>query len=73
MTTSSNEDQHPSYYGTLDQLHYITELCMALDGNVTYGDLWDSNEDNKVAFDEAKAILDEYAYGVTNGLIGSAR
>lgn len=62
----------PSYYGTFDQHHYITELITAIDGNVSFGDLWDSNPENGEVFDEASKILDEYTYGVINGLIDSA-
>ena len=65
-------DEKPSYYGTFDEQHYINELAMALDGEVTYGDCWDSKPENKEAFDNAKEILEEYKYGVLNGLIGSA-
>ena len=72
------EDKEPSdssvprYYGTFDEHHYVTQLAIALDGNVTYGDLWDSKPENEEAFKEAKEILEEYKYGVLNGLIGSS-
>ncbi len=63
----------PDYYGTFDEKHYITQLAIALDGNITYGDCWDEKTENEPAFSEAAEILEEYKYGVLNGLIGSSR
>jgi len=65
-------EEKPSYYGKFDEHHYITQLVIALDGNITFGDCWDEKPENKEAFDEAKEVLEEYRYGVLNGLIGSA-
>lgn len=68
-----SEKKRPSYYGTFDEHYYIIQLVTILDGEITYGELWDSKPENKEAFDQAKQILEEYKYGVLNGLIGSAR